>query len=174
MEVNVDVEGIAKNAADEAARITTEEAARVAAEEADKRSAEEATKVASDEAAKATGGTSALGAPSAGADVDMGAADNTVPAASNQASTPETPLTKNFLMFLDPQPNPEAPSSSGARALETVEDEVIVPMSKSTEDVHATNDDTADLAFFKAMGDGFKEVQERYSRRWEKLQTRGK
>jgi hypothetical protein len=126
---------------------------------------EEAAKVGSEETTKATSGNSAPRAPSAGAVVSMGAADNTVLAAGDQASTSETPPTRNFLMFLEPQPNPEAPSSSGAGVLEAMEDEVVIPMSRSTEDVRTDNDDVEDLAFLQTMADSFKAIHHGNGRR---------
>ena len=198
--MSVDVEGIAKEAAGEAVKIAaaetatfadeetaqaaaaeadkraTEEAARAAAVEAGKKAAEEAAKVATDRATKATGDTFAPGAPSASTDAGMGAAGNDVPAAGNQPTTPEAPPARNSLGSPDNQRVSGAPSSSGAGApdLDNVDGEVVVPMSRSTEDVRAANDDAADMAFLQSVSDGFKEAQERFSRRWEKLQRRAK
>ena len=180
--MSVDVEGIAKEAAGEAAKIAaaetatfadeetaqaaaaeadkraTEEAARAAAVEAGKKAAEEAAKVATDRATEATGDTSAPGAPSASTDAGTGAAGNDVPAAGNQPTTPEAPPARNSLGSPDNQRVSGAPSSSGAGApdLDNVDGEVVVPMSRSTEDVRAANDDAADMAFLQSVSDGFK------------------
>lgn len=48
---------------------------------------------------------------------------------------------------------------------------IIVPLSRNSGEMETSDDSSADLAFLKAMAAGFKDVQERYNRCWEKLQV---
>lgn len=51
-----------------------------------------------------------------------------------------------------------------------MDDELVVPPTTTTEEEHDADDDAADYLFLKFVENGFKKVQQRYSRRWEKLQ----
>jgi hypothetical protein len=146
MEVDVNIEGIAKDVAEEARRIAANEAANIADEETTKLAAaeadkvdaaEEGTKAATTETIEAAGGTSTSGAPNAGPDAEEGAADNVVSAIDDPASTFRAPLTRNFLMFLDVPSNPEVPSSSGPIEPiqeDVIDDEFVIPPCTTTED----------------------------------------
>lgn len=189
METDIDVEGIAKSAANEAAkvaaedaakstddeatrlaaaetdRVAAEEAARVAAAEAGKIAAEEPVKAAATETSEATSGTPVSGAPIASTSEEVRTTIAPPP------TVPEAPPSRRSHRLASIQWK-DVPSSSTVATTEgtDVEEELVIPPSSMTEEEHDKDDDAEDYLFLVDMKEGFKAAQQRFSRRWEKLQ----
>jgi hypothetical protein len=142
-EIMVDIEEIAKGAAEEAANISAQEAATPAIEKA---------REAPTELEKPSGNTSGLVTADVGKD--------------KQALAGPLEPTIQQLEF-------GAPSSSGAGE-PTFEDAIagiLVPFSRNATATDSPDDSDADLVFLETMAASFKDVQNRYSKCWERLST---
>ena len=154
-------EGATAEAAEEAVKNATGEAERATAEAAKK-------------ATEAAGSTSAPETAAAGGDAEMGATDDAMPAADDHPAAPEAPPAGKFFRLSSPRRETDAPGTSGAgeHTLKEVDDELIIPPTRTTEEERDADDDTADHLFLQFMENGFNEMRQRYSRRCEKLQRR--
>jgi hypothetical protein len=159
-EREVSVEGIAKSAADEAARIFAMEAAASAIEEARK---------IPEELDKPSGNTS----EPVITDAELGEARSDKPSTDIHPSAPEAQALTGPLEPVNQQHESRAPSSFGAGE-PTFEDAIMkiyAPFSSSVTVPDSSDDSAADLTFLTMMAADFKDVQDRYGKRWEKLHT---
>lgn len=154
------MEEIAKSAANEAAKISAEEAAASAAEEARKTP---------EEPDKPSGKTS----EPVITDAEMGEAGSDKPSIDIHPSAPEAQARTGPLDPINQQQESGVPSSSGVGepAFEDAIAEILAPFSSSVTVPDSSDDGSADLASLKTMAAGFKDVQDRYGKRWEKLHT---
>lgn len=106
------------------------------------------------------------------ADVEMEEASNEELGVIIHPAMPEVQPTANLSEHLLQLLESEASDSSddGKLFLEDAIAGIILPLSRSAKEMDPSDDSSADLAFVKTMAASFKDVQERYSRRWEKLQ----
>ena len=153
-EILTDVAEIAKSAADEAAKISTEEAAKLAAEEA---------KEVAREQRRSLNNTPVP--PQANTEMVVVATDE--PDSVAQPTAPATQILVDALTLAISQQGSKAPSSSGTGE-PTFDDEIariLAPFSQSATKADNAADNAADLAFLETMVAGFKDVQDRYSKR---------
>lgn len=148
-------------------------------EEAVKNAEEQAAKAAEDttgKAIKAAGDAFVLKMVDVDGDIEMRAIGDTVPAASDHPAAPEAPPIGGFLRLSSPRRRADVPGTSGAGefTMEGVDDELIIPPTMTTEEERDADDDATDYYFLQSTEAGFKEMQQCFSRRWEKLQRRAK
>lgn len=178
MNIDINVEGIAKDATEEASKIAAKETAKTtdgvtaktATAEADRSIAEEAAK----ETVEATGSTPAPGAPSAVMAMETRAADETMAAADIHPSTPEEPPSSkylrvgdlHFISFLGMS------STQAYTGEETLDGEVATTESGTMEGWRDCSDAAKEHDILMAMNESFKKLQAHLSSREECVDRR--